>query len=364
MKTFDQLFSDENRDFNAAQASASSRRKFLGQLGCLAGTALLAGCGKGDSKEQGAAGSAPKSGRLKIVTTCGMVTDIVKAVIGEEPADVTGLLGEGVDPHLYQPGRNDVQELQSADVVFYSGLMLEGGMQRVLEQAASKRPVFAVTDAIEKSYLRTPEEFEGHPDPHVWMDVSAWNRCVGFIGEKMAEIDAAHASAYRKNAETYQKQLTELDEYVKKVVATIPKSQRYLVTAHDAFGYFARAYELEVKSVQGISTQSEAAVADVNELVSFVVEHKIPALFVESSVPAKNIQAVKEGCQSKSWTVSIGGSLFSDAMGAPGTYEGTYIGMLDHNATRIAQALGGEAPERGWQGKLAGTTAETAKEMK
>lgn len=332
------------------------RRQFLGQLAALCGVAVLGGCGKRDESKIGTPSTA-KSGKLKIVTTCGMVTDIVKAVVGDEPAEVVGLLGEGVDPHLYQPGRNDVQELQSADVVFYSGLMLEGGMQRVLEQAGTKRPVFAVTDAIEKDYLRTPKEFEGHPDPHVWMDVAAWSRCVGFIGEKLSEVDASHSESYRRNAATYQSQLAELDSYVKEVIATVPKSQRYLVTAHDAFGYFARAYGLEVKSVQGISTQSEAAVADVNDLVSFVSTNKVPALFVESSVPQKNIQAVKEGCQSRGWSVKIGAALFSDAMGAPGTYEGTYIGMLDHNATRIAQSLGGEAPERGWQGKLAALTA-------
>lgn len=294
--------------------------------------------------------STPK--KLEIVATVGMVTDIVREVVGDR-ANVTGLLGEGTDPHLYTAGRRDVARMSNADVIFYSGLQLEGNMQRTLESAARTRKVFAVTDVLKKTYLRSPPEFEGHPDPHVWMDPNAWSQCVGYVADRLSEFDSEGKQSYQDNAAAYQKRILELNAYVQKIMATVPKPRRYLVTAHDAFGYFARAYQLEVKSAQGISTQSEAAVADINALVTFLVEHDIPALFVESSVSPKNMEAVLEGCKNKGRAVRIGAQLYSDAMGAPGTYEGTYLGMIDHNATRIVQALGGEAPARGWQGKLA-----------
>lgn len=327
-------------------SNSLSRRQFCASL---AGLAVL-GCTSENAPLKSP--TSPSNGRLKIVATVGMVSDIVKQVVGDR-ADVVGLLGEGTDPHLYTPGRDDVAQIMAADVVIYSGLLLEGNMERVLESAAKSKKVFAVTASLSKDFLRSPPEFEGHPDPHVWMDPTAWSQCVGAIATKLGEIDPAGAENYRQNAEAYQQQIQELDAYVKQIIATIPDKRRYLVTAHDAFGYFARAYGLEVKSAQGISTQSEAAVADINALVEFLVEHDISALFVESSVSPKNMEAVIEGCRSRGKMIVKGAELFSDAMGAPGTYEGTYLGMIDHNATRIVQALGGQAPTRGWQGKLA-----------
>lgn len=288
-----------------------------------------------------------------IVTTCGMVTDIVKNVAGDRAA-VIGLLGEGVDPHLYKPTRNDVKALMEADVVFYSGLVLEGRMTDALMRVArTGKPVFAVSEGIDEDFLLEPPEFAGHPDPHVWMDVSAWSEAVAFVAEALAEYDPAGAESYRGNAEVYRGQLRQLDQYVRDVIGTISQPRRVLITAHDAFGYFSRAYDIPVRSVQGLSTESEAGVDDINRLVDYIVENQIKAIFVETSVSAKNIQAVVEGAANKGWRVEIGGELFSDAMGPPGTYEGTYIGMIDHNATTIAGALGGDAPPRGMQGKLA-----------
>ncbi len=289
---------------------------------------------------------------IRIITTCGMVTDIVRQVAGER-ATVSALMGEGVDPHLYKPTRNDVKQLMESEVVFYSGLMLEGRMADTFTRVArTGKPVYAVTDGIEESYLREPPEFAGHWDPHVWMDVAAWSQCVGKVAEALAEFDPTGAATYRKNAEAYRAELKKLDEYVRQVISTIPTDQRALITAHDAFGYFSRAYDIPVKSVQGLSTESEAGVDDINKLVDFIVEKKVKAIFVETSVSDKNMRAVVEGAADKGWDVTIGGKLFSDAMGAPHTYEGTYIGMLDHNATTITRALGGEAPEKGFQGKL------------
>ncbi|MDA0589618.1 MAG: zinc ABC transporter substrate-binding protein [Planctomycetota bacterium] len=324
---------------------------------CLAVLAFLAGCGgsNGTTETSGTSGETALSGTgggFKIVTTTGMVTDIVAVVAGDR-ATVTGLVGEGVDPHLFTAGRNDVRRLLEADIVFFSGLLLEGRIAEDLGRVRKKgKPVIEVTTAIEKSYLRTPPEFEGHPDPHVWMDVSAWSKCVSEVARAMAEFDPPNKAEYEKNAADYLAKLTDLDQYIRERVATIPESQRYLITAHDAFGYFAKAYGIKVKAIQGISTESEAGISDITELIDFIVENQVPSIFVESSVSSKNITAVIEGCAAKGFELTIGGELYSDAMGAPGTYEGTYIGMMDHNATTVARSLGGEAPEQGWQKKL------------
>ncbi|HEX6987054.1 MAG TPA: zinc ABC transporter substrate-binding protein, partial [Planctomycetaceae bacterium] len=192
-----------------------------------------------------------------------------------------------------------------------------------------------------------------HYDPHVWMDVRLWSRCVGRVAETLAEFDPAGAETYRRNAEEYQRELARLDGYVRQVVATIPERQRHLVTAHDAFGYFSRAYGIPVRSVQGITTESEAGLADIVGLVDFLVENDVPAIFVETSLSPRNLQAVIAGVEARGGEIAIGGELFSDATGPAGTYEGTYVGMMDHNATVIARALGGSAPPHGMAGRLA-----------
>lgn len=324
-------------------------RTAIGML-ALSALPLLPGCG--ETKTAGAARSGPRRYPYKAVCTVGMVTDIVRQVAGEK-AQVSGIIGEGVDPHLYKPTRNDIAALQRADVVFYSGLMLEGKMADVLVKVASGgKPVFAVTQLIDEKYLLTPKEFQGHFDPHVWMDVAAWSRAVEAVAKALGEFDPPNRAFYEANAASYQAELAKLDEYAKRVMASVPESKRVLITAHDAFNYFGRAYGVEVRGIQGLSTESEAGIEDINRLVDLIVERDIRAVFVETSVAEKNVKALIEGAGSRGKTVRIGGSLFSDAMGPPGTYEGTYIGMIDHNATVIARALGGEAPERGMQGKL------------
>lgn len=325
-------------------------------MGGLAAIVLLAASGCGP-----AAGPATQPVKLRspyrIVTTCGMVTDIVRQVVGDK-AEVVGLMGAGVDPHLYKPTSNDVRELMSADLVFYSGLMLEGRMEEALAQVQRRgRPVFAVTEGISRQRLLQAEDASGHPDPHVWMDVALWRECTEWVAGKLSELDPANRDHYLARSADYASELQELDDYIRNVIATIPDQQRVLVTAHDAFGYFSRAYEIPVKSAQGISTESEPGVNDINELVNFLVERKIRAIFVESSVSQANLRAVLEGAASKGWSAEIGGQLFSDAMGPEGSYEGTYLGMLDHNATTITRALGGEAPPGGYRGRLAATAA-------
>jgi manganese/zinc/iron transport system substrate-binding protein len=325
--------------------------------------ALVCGCSgsndpagtNGSSEGTTTFGSASGGGKLNIVTTTAMVTDIVTAVAGDRGV-VTGLITGNQDPHMFTAGSNDVKKMIGADAVFYTGLMLEGRMADDFASVGRKgNPVFPVTEGLDREKLHEPPEFEGHWDPHVWMDVELWSECVGHVAKELGVLDASSSDDYLARANEYRKQLTELDGYIRQVIATIPKEQRYLVTAHDAFGYFAHAYGIEVKAIQGISTDSQAAISDINSLVDFIVENKVPAIFVESSVSQKNIEAVIEGCGSRGWTLKIGAELYSDAMGESGTYEGTYIGMMDHNATRIARALGGEAPEKGWQGKLGGS---------
>lgn len=290
--------------------------------------------------------------RLRVVTTIGMITDVVQNVAGER-VEVKGLMGPGVDPHLYKATRSDIATLNSADAVFYNGLLLEGKITDALIRVATAgKKVFAVTELIDPSYLLEPSEFQGHYDPHVWMDPRAWTQAVEAIRAKLLEIDSAGTQVYNANAEAYKRKLEELDRYAENALKSVPASSRVLVTAHDAFNYFGRRYGFEVLGIQGISTESEAGVKDIEQLVAVLVDRKIGAVFVESTVSKRNIQALIEGAAARGYTVRIGGELFSDAMGKSGTYEGTYIGMIDHNVSSIARALGGKIPEGGFQGKL------------
>ena len=280
-----------------------------------------------------------------IVCTVGMITDIVVNLAGDY-AEVEGIIGEGIDPHLYKPTRADVIKLSQADVVFYNGLLLEGKMTDILVGVASKgKLVKAVTEAIleETDYLLDKDDGSAYTDPHVWMDVSGWLRAIPVVAETLAVYDPENAEAYHSKAAVYAEQLEALDAYAKEAMSTIPESQRVLVTAHDAFQYLGRAYGIEVRGIQGISTESEAGVRDLEDLVDFIVERQIPAVFVESSVADKNVRALVEGARARGHAVIIGGSLFSDAMGQAGSYEGTYIGMIDSNVTTSTNALGGHA---------------------
>jgi len=290
--------------------------------------------------------------RYTVVTTVGMITDIVRNVAGDK-AEVRGLIGEGIDPHLYQPTRNDVMALSRADLIFYNGLMLEGKMSDLFVRMAGRgKPVVPVTAEILDSgdYVLTDED--DHYDPHVWMDVRGWILATGVVEETLAGFDPANAEFYRANAAAYRERLEALDAYAAEAIGSIPEDQRVLVTAHDAFRYLGRAYGIEVMGIQGVSTESEAGVRDIENLVDFLVSSRIPAVFVETSVSDKNVRALVEGAAARGHELRIGGKLFSDAMGPAGTYEGTYIGMIDHNVTTIAGALGGEVPPRGLNGKL------------
>lgn len=317
---------------------------------------FLPGCNTEDNPSNGNASNPQGPGKdltypIKAAATVGMVADLVKNVGGDH-VQVTQIMGSGVDPHMHKVTRDDVQSIMNADLVFYSGLMLEGKMSDTLIKISRNKPVYAVTELIDEKALLEPEDFQGHYDPHVWMDVAAWSQCVDAVQNALSKFDPTHAEDYQKNAEQYKKQLKELHQYGLKTIASIPENSRILITSHDAFNYFGRAYDLNVQGVQGISTESEAGLKRINELVDLLVKKKIKAVFVESSVSKKNITALIDGAKAQGHNIIIGGELFSDAMGETGTYEGTYIGMLDHNFTKVTRALGGTAPKQGMQDKL------------
>lgn len=316
--------------------------------------AVVAGCG-GEPGTSASSGdkSATTTESITVVATIGMIADIAREVAGDR-TEVVGLIRSGVDPHLYAATRSDVERLMSADVVFYNGLLLEGKMTDALMRAASSgRMVKAVTESLEPSLLLEPEEFEGLTDPHVWMDPARWTQAVDVVRDTLIEADPDGADGYRSRADAYKAELAELDAYAERVLASVPDGQRVLVSAHDAFNYFGDRFGYEVMAIQGLSTESEAGVLDIERLVDLLVERQIAAVFVESTISEKNVQALVAGAAARNHEVIIGGELFSDAMGDDGTYEGTYIGMIDHNVTTIARALGGEAPERGIRGELA-----------
>jgi len=292
---------------------------------------------------------------LGVLSTVGMIGDLV-SVIGGTRVNGSAMMGEGVDPHLYRPTRTDIARLLAAEIVFYNGLLLEGKMTDALVRAANAgRRVVAVTERLPRSFLLRPPEAHGEDvwDPHVWMDPTAWAEAAVVIADTLSAADPAGAGEFAAGLARIRATIAGLDTYAQSVLGSVPARQRVLVTAHDAFHYFARRYAYRVEGIQGISTESEAGVRRIEELVALLAEQRVPAVFVESSVPERNVRALIEGAAARGHRVSIGGTLYSDAMGAPGTYEGTYPGMIDHNVTTIARALGGAAPPRGQAGRLA-----------
>lgn len=275
---------------------------------------------------------------LYLVATTGMIKDAIEN-IAKDKAHVFGMMGPGVDPHLYKPTPKDLTELRKADIIFYNGLHLEGKMGEVFEQLAKQKPVFALADGIDNSLLIAPQDGSQAHDPHIWFDVSLWQKAVNYAGNRLAESDAPNKKFYEQNTKAYAQQLDSLHQWVGEQISLIPEKQRVLITAHDAFGYFGNTYEVDVKGLQGISTLSEFGLRDVSELVNFIVDNNIKAVFVESSVSSKSLETVVSGCEEKGHTVKIGGTLYSDAMGAKGTPEGTYIGMVRANVNTIVNSL-------------------------
>ena len=301
-------------------------------VGVLAGLALVllaGGC---------AAAPEDDDGRLRVTATTGMIADAARNVAGEH-ARVTGLMGPGVDPHSYRPSQRALGALREADLILYNGLFLEGAMAGVLERLGERQPVVAVAEAVPEEQLLDSPDYEGAYDPHIWFDVSLWMVAVERIRDALMEHDPENAAAYEANAAAYLAELGALHEEARETLAGVPEEHRVLVTAHDAFGYFGRAYDVEVMALQGISTAAEFGLHEVTSLARVIAEREIKAVFPESTISPRSVRALIEGVEGLGHEVREGGTLFSDAMGEPGTPEGTYVGMVRHNVNTIAEAL-------------------------
>ncbi|MDX1463458.1 MAG: zinc ABC transporter substrate-binding protein [Marinirhabdus sp.] len=279
------------------------------------------------------------SDKLNIVTTTTMITDLVKN-IGGDKVTVNGLMGAGVDPHLYKASEGDVNKLYNADIVMYNGLHLEGKLVEVFEKMErTGKTQVALAESLDKSGLIGSDYFASNYDPHVWFNIAYFKQFTAEVAKTLSEKDPDNAAYFQKNKEEYLQKLDELEAMVMAKIATLPKEKRILVTAHDAFNYFGKAYDFEVVGLQGLSTATEAGVQDVQRMSQFIMDNQVNAIFVESSVPRRTIEALQQSVQSKGKDVKIGGSLFSDALGSPNTPEGTYIGMFTHNVNTIVNEL-------------------------
>lgn len=274
---------------------------------------------------------------IKIVTTISQIGEPL-SVIGGERVEVSSLMGPSVDPHLYNATHGDIQKIEEAQIAFYNGLYLEANMIDIFNEIGKSKPVLAIGEMIDESQLL--EDEEGNIDPHIWFDIDLWKEALNAAVEVLKEFSPEDADYFEKNKQDYFAKLDELKEEAK-LLAEIPKEQRILVTAHDAFGYFGRMHDMEVVGLQGLSTEAEIGVSDIQETIELIKEHQVPAIFIESSINEKSINAVIEGAQREGINVSLGGELFSDAMGEAGTEEGTYIGMYRHNVKTIYEALTG-----------------------
>ncbi|MBU8879010.1 zinc ABC transporter substrate-binding protein [Bacillus sp. FJAT-29790] len=293
---------------------------------------FLAACSGNSSKSE------QKGDKLIVTTTISQIADAAMN-IGGDKVEVQSLMGPGTDPHLYKATQGDISKLQRADVIFYNGLHLEGKMLGVLEKMNKDKPTYAIGDSIKKENLLSHVNDSTAVDPHIWFDIDLWKRALEEVEKGLIKADPDNKDFYEKNAEAYFNKLEELKTFALKEMAKIPTEQRVLVTAHDAFGYFGAAYDMEVMGLQGLSTDSEYGLGDVQSLVNTLVTRNIKAVFIESSISDRSINAVIEGAKKKGHVVKVGGELFSDAMGEEGTEEGTYIGMYKHNLKTIVEAL-------------------------
>lgn len=291
-------------------------------------SALLVGCGGEKTID---------NGKLKVVTTTTIIADVVKQLSGDL-VEVGALMGPGVDPHLYKASAGDVKRMTNADMVVYNGLHLEGRMGEVFENIKDKI-IFAANENLDESLLLDFATNPGYFDPHVWFDVQMWKGATERMAQGLKELDPDNAAKYDENLSRYLNELDELDQYVRDRTNELDEDQRILVTAHDAFQYFGNQYGFDVRGLQGISTDAEAGTSDVRNLADFIVEKQIKAIFVESSVPRKNIEALQEAVKAKGFDVEIGGELYSDSTGGAGTDAESYIGTVKENIDTIVDAL-------------------------
>ena len=322
------------RIFSSRAEPACGRFRLLGSWPLLLAWSIFAAAGcRPEAAKEKVAGK-----KLRVVTTTGIIADAARQLTGDR-AEVISIMGPGVDPHLYKATQGDLNKFTSADLVVYNGLHLEGKMGEVLEKLGRSKKVIAMSEGLQEQDLRKAAEFQGAFDPHIWFDVALWKKASLHLAAALEKADPANAAFYQERAQIYGQQLDSLHQEIKQQILTIPAPQRVLITAHDAFGYFGRAYNIEVRGLQGISTMSEFGLQDVSSLVQFIADRKIKAVFVESSVPKKSIEAVVGGVNDRGHKIRIGGTLYSDALGDEGTAAGTYTGMVRHNVSTITEAL-------------------------
>lgn len=285
----------------------------------------------GDKKEEEAI--------LKVVTTTTMITDLVEN-IGGDLIEVNGLMGSGIDPHLYKASQGDFRKLDNADVIFYNGLHLEGKLVEIFEKMNEQnKTAIAISDGLDEKTLIGSEYFASNYDPHIWFDLEYWNQITNYVTNRLSELDPENKAAFKANRDAYLAKLKALRTELSLKVEELPKKKRILVTAHDAFNYFGRTFDFEVVGLQGLSTATEAGVKDVQRITQFIIENDIKAVFIESSVPRRTVEALQAAVKDQNHEVKIGGELYSDAVGSAGTEEGTYIGMYQHNVNTIVNAL-------------------------
>lgn len=308
---------------------------------------LLAGCANGESNDGAGTGETNSTNGtnqtetanlIKVTTTIAQIADAVKHIGGERVV-VSSLMGPGVDPHLYQATQGDMMKLAEADIVFYNGLQLEGKMNDIFEKMSAEKPTYAIAETVPQELLMSDEDNPEQYDPHIWFDIPLWKQALEQVTSGLIQLDPEHEEVYRKNEASYFAELDELHRYALEQIETIPEESRLLITAHDAFGYFGAAYGLEVMGLQGLSTEAEYGLRDVQELIEIIISRDIKAVFIESSISERSIQAVIEGATERGHELDIGGELFSDAMGEEGTPEGTYVGMFKHNIDTIVGSL-------------------------
>jgi len=315
------------------------RRGFLALSGLALAFAVSAGAARAEP--------AP----LNVVATTGMIADAARQIGGDQ-VDVQALMGPGVDPHAYRQTRSDIVAMTNADLVLWHGLYLEAQLQGFMRDLQETQNVVAVANPLPRNMLIAHDDYDDKFDPHVWMNPNLWARVVLNVRDALIAALPEAQAVFEANAKTHLAEIDDLAAYATRVLSTVPADSRVLVSAHDAFNYFGSAYGYEVVGIQGISTESEAGLDRIETLVDMLVARDIQAVFVESSVSERNVRALIEGAAARGHDVAIGGTLYSDAMGQPGTYEGTYIGMIDHNVTTIARALGGDAPQTGMNDRL------------
>ena len=293
------------------------------------GILFILGC----SEKTDQSGSKPH-----IVATTGMLYDAVINIAGDR-VTAEAIMGPGVDPHLYKATQGDLARFNKADLIVFNGILLEGKMSNILKKLGKQKPTVAAAESVPKEMLKSAPGYKDAYDPHVWFDVKRWKYAVKSISHALIQLDSANQEFYQSNTQKYFSKLDSLDQYVKDMISEIPEDQRILVTAHDAFVYFGNAYGMKVKGLQGISTVADFGLKDIAELIDLIIANNIKAIFVETSVSEKSINAVVIGCKEKGHNVKIGGYLYSDAMGESGTREGTYVGMFRKNVETIVNAL-------------------------